>query len=149
MFSHCFESDRKMLCFAVCFLLCDNFLISERIIKVMKRNYVNCTAKHFMRDVFCNCSIKRNPHISNIIPIEPLNCLDLSLLKKQKNQPVVTYKRGPNLISWTLNLTQNIHLKHNSKTTKLKMIAFSSSLHKFNRYPPKHMSQPHVMWNHW
>ena len=93
-----------------------------------------------MHDVFCKVLMKIYPHISNIIPLKPINWLDLSVLKLNNNQQVVPYKRGPTVTSWKLHLTQTIHPPNNSKTPTLRMIKLSSSLHTLNIPPPYHVS---------
>ena len=56
--------------------------------------------------------------------LKPINFLDLLGLKPHNNQPVVTYKQGPNVTLWKLHLTQTTYLQNNSKTPTLRIIKF-------------------------
>ena len=56
--------------------------------------------------------------------IKPLNFLYLAVAKPRNNQPVVPYKKGPNITPWALYMTQTIHLQNNIKTPTLRMITF-------------------------
>ena len=68
--------------------------------------------------------IKVHPHISNKMLLGLLNLLDLAVLKPHNDQPLVPYKWGPTVTSWTLQLTQTNHLQNNSKTPILRIITF-------------------------